>query len=105
MSPPVPAGTMAPLATIVPVTSFEVDTRFGGVWPVGQTCHSPTYFEPGREARREIRRVGLRRDPGTLPVLATAWKSSRSPVRQVRRSQARGEGELRVSATRQGARG
>ena len=37
ISPPVPAGTIAALATIVPVKLFSVDTGFAGFWPVGHS--------------------------------------------------------------------
>src|ERR1039457_5058002 len=41
MDPPVPAGTMAALATIVPVRSFSVEAS-GRVCKVGQVVRKPT---------------------------------------------------------------
>src|ERR1019366_4248206 len=101
MSPPVPAGTTAAFATIVPVGSFRVETT-GWDWPVGHTDREPTEA-PGTTVKLNEYAAAL--TPEGMQVLFSTGKS-----RGVRENSCGGPRpvglvESRVSATRQGGSG
>ena len=91
MSPSVPAGTMAALATTVPVRLLSVDTGFCGFWSFGHTSRIAQRIAQGRvRHRREIQRVGLRSDARGYARARQHRKVARYHGRQVRRTQASG---------------
>ena len=104
--PLVPAGTMAALATIVPVVSFRVETT-GWVWPVGHTVRYPTtYLVDGNDC--EVERVRGRADTGWNAGALQHWKIAWLRGKQLRCTQARwkvGLARVGYTARRQRVKG